>query len=280
MDGCEDSDRNGRFDAKETTNFNPAEDQEKSCDAPTVEITSPAEGSRDDDCVVSLQGKVTSEFALTGLTALVTSGSQSSSTDMAWSGSAPNYTFAQNVPLFPGDNLVMVSAVDEGASSTAYVHLSCTATRDVHIQLSWPQVGSDVDLHFTNPQGSTCYYGNTSPDWGVPGDNSDNPYLDVDCITSCTLENIYLNKPEAGTYQIRVNYFNDRDLGPTGATVRLWVAGTLHEFGPYYLSDGQDWNVATLKLPEGTVTPGDSPSAVASWLVTAPIEIPYSSFSK
>ena len=51
--------------------------------------------------------------------------------------------------------------------------------------LSWDTNLHDVDIHLV--QGGRqyftpddCYYANLSPDWGVPGDQTDNPFLDVD----------------------------------------------------------------------------------------------------
>jgi len=262
IDGCEDTNRNGRLDAGETSNFDPTEGNEKECPAPIVDITSPASGSSDDDCVITLEGTINSETDLTSASVLVTSGPQSNRFDLAWSGSAPDYSFSQEIPLFSGDNLIMVTAVNQFGSASDHIYVECTMViRDIHVQLYWPLLGSDVDLHLIRPGGTywsipdDCHWRNMNPDWGVPGDPTDDPELDIDCITSCTLENIVLSRPVTGTYSVKVHYYSDHDLGPTTASVRVWVQGVRHDFAAY-LVDGQVWSVCTIDWPSKVVTPG------------------------
>jgi len=262
IDGCEDTNQNGKFESGpgETSNFDPL--SEKECPAPVVDITSPASGSSDDDCVIGLQGTVTSDTNLTSLSALVTSGTQSNRFDLAWSGSAPDYQFSQNIPLFSGDNVVLVNAVNEFGSASDFITVICTtAVEDIHVQLSWPLLDSDVDLHLIRPGAVSwgsgdCYFNNMNPDWGVQGDPSDDPELDIDCITGCTLENIVLSKPENGTYSVKLHYYWDWDLGPTSPSVRIWVQGTRYDFGPQYMTDNQVWDVATIEWPSKVVAGG------------------------
>jgi hypothetical protein len=257
LDGCEDTNHNGRLDGTgETSNFNPAEDQEKDCDKPTVTITGPPNGSNDADCLIDLAGTVDSPTALTYLTASVTADGQSSSFDIGWSGVLPDFSFGQDVPLFSGTNLIIVTAINEGASGDAFIFVECDQAKDIHIQLTWPLLGSDVDLHFIRPGGTyftapgDTYYGNPNPDWGVQGDPGDNPLLDVDCITDCTVENITLSRPETGVFTIKVHYYSDHGLGATSATVKVWVRGALTTYGPFFLGGtGTVWDVATITWP-------------------------------
>ena len=86
------------------------------------------------------------------------------------------------------------------------------------------------------------------------GDPDDNPSLDVDCITSCTIENIVLEDAFNGTYTIKVHYYSDHGRGPGSPRVRVWVAGQQLDFGPRQMSNGQVWDVATVVWPAGTVT--------------------------
>ena len=95
-----------------------------------------------------------------------------------------------------------------------------------------------------------------NPDWGVIGDLSDDPQLDIDCITQCTLENIVLSKPEDGTYAVKLHYYSDHNLGPTSPSVRIWVQGTRYDFGPQYMTDNQVWDVATIEWPSKVVAGG------------------------
>ncbi len=98
--------------------------------------------------------------------------------------------------------------------------------RAYHLRLTWTTFGADVDLHFIPPNGATCSFRNRSPDWGVAGDPSDNPTLDRDCITSCTEENITVDKLTApGTYRVAVHYYYDHDRGGTTATVEILQYG-------------------------------------------------------
>lgn len=134
----------------------------------------------------------------------------------------------------------------------------------LHIRLDWPLRGSDVDLHLIRPGGAIfssddTYFSNPGPDWGTPGNRCDDPRLDVDCITSCTVENIRLGKLENGTYQVKLHYYSDHGQGPTSPRVTLWYRGTQYNFGPRSISNDQVWDVATVSA-DGTVTPQNSMS--------------------
>jgi len=117
--------------------------------------------------------------------------------------------------------------------------------RAYHIRLTWTTLGADVDLHLSPPGGTDCYYGNRNPDWGVSGDYTDNPSLDRDCITSCTEENITVDRVTApGTYRVWVHYYSDHDRGPTIAMIELFRYGQLIGAASQYLGDtGDRWNV-------------------------------------
>lgn len=108
--------------------------------------------------------------------------------------------------------------------------------RAFHIRLTWTTLGTDVDLHFRPPDGDTfvgwhytndCAYYNRTPDWGIPGDHSDDPALDRDCITTCTEENISISKVTTpGPYKVLAHYYSAHGLGPTTATVEVFQNGT------------------------------------------------------
>jgi hypothetical protein len=129
----------------------------------------------------------------------------------------------------------------------------------LHIRLTWPLLGSDVDLHLIKPGGSylgfgDCYYFNKTPDWGVSGVTCDNPMLDQDCTRGCTIENIRLSKLENGSYQVKVHYYDDWEQGPTTPRVTIWFQGNRTDYGPMTLSDEQIWDVATITWPSATIT--------------------------
>jgi centrosomal CEP192-like protein len=95
--------------------------------------------------------------------------------------------------------------------------------------------------------GSDCYWDSRNPDWGVLGDELDDPLLAIDCTHSCRAENINLNNPEPGIYQIMVNYFEY--AGDTNATVRIFFKGDLApsaEYTSVMTKDCDTWNVALL----------------------------------
>ena len=138
----------------------------------------------------------------------------------------------------------------------------------LHILLSWPKLGSDVDAHLIRPGGqmfssNDCYYSNKNPDWGMAGVTCDNPRLDVDCIQQCTIENIKLSKLEVGTYSVRMHYYSDHGLGPTTPTVTVWVQGVRYSFGPRTMTDDQVWNVCTIDWPSKTVRAAGSVTALS-----------------
>jgi len=132
---------------------------------------------------------------------------------------------------------------------------------NLHIQLTWPKLGADVDLHLIRPNGqmwsyNDCYFANMNPDWGMPGVSCDDPRLDIDCITQCTVENIRLSRLENGIYSVKVHYYWDHNLGPTSPRVTVWVQGVRYDFGPQTLTDDQVWDVCTIEWPSKRVTPG------------------------
>jgi hypothetical protein len=132
--------------------------------------------------------------------------------------------------------------------------------KTLHIKLTWPTIGADVDLHMIKPgsalnSAGDVYFANMNPDWGIVG-ACGNPTLDVDCISTCTVENIRLDKLENGSYSIKLHYYSDRDKGPTSPTVSLTVQGVAYSFGPRTMSDGEIWDVATVTWPSLAVAPG------------------------
>jgi hypothetical protein len=138
----------------------------------------------------------------------------------------------------------------------------------LHILLSWPQLGTDVDLHLIKPGGSMnssgdCYYSNKNPDWGQHGLICDDPRLDVDCIQQCTIENIKLSKLETGTYSVRLHYYSDHGLGAATPKVTVWVQGVQYNFGPQRMTNNQVWSVCTVTWPSKAVGAGGAVSVVS-----------------
>lgn len=100
--------------------------------------------------------------------------------------------------------------------------------------------------------GTDCYWDGRSPDWGVVGDETDDPLLAIDCTRSCRAENINLNRPEPGTYTVMVNYYEY--AGDTRAYVRIYFKGDVEpsaEFTSLMTNPCQGccdtWNVALIE---------------------------------
>lgn len=92
-----------------------------------------------------------------------------------------------------------------------------------------------------------CYWDSRNPDWGVLGDELDDPLLAIDCTHSCRAENINLNRPEVGIYRVLVNTFEP--AGDTRATVRIFFKGDTapsHEWTSTMSGDCDTWNVALI----------------------------------
>jgi hypothetical protein len=149
--------------------------------------------------------------------------------------------------------------------------------QDLHLQLVWdsPGVpdqtrecagcGTDMDLHFLNlalgcwtRSPADLHWRNRSPDWGRPGDTTDNCSLDRDDVSSIGPENINCDEVAAGTYRLGVNYFSDHRFGPSTATVRIYLFGSLVFERAKLLTDKQFWDVVGLAWPSAATTVRDA----------------------
>jgi hypothetical protein len=116
--------------------------------------------------------------------------------------------------------------------------------------------------------GRDCYWGGRNPDWGGLGDETDDPSLDIDCTDGCRAENINLNHPEQGLYQIMVNYY-EPNKSWTDATVRIFFKGDIlptAEFTTRMWNPCDTWNVATINWTD----PEDHP---VTWLDDSHVNI-------
>jgi len=151
------------------------------------------------------------------------------------------------------DDLINIVVGDDG---------SLIIVSDIRVTLTWTGGDyTDVDLHFIDPNGERCYYGNDITALGAE--------LDVDDVDGYGPENIIMSPGEAiaGTYYVEVNYYdNDGWVGGIDATVTI----TLHEgsaneisntYGPYHIAvydyNGSDpnawWDVASINFTTGMV---------------------------
>ena len=165
---------------------------------------------------------------------------------------------------------------DAGASACTPVTINVLATydEDISAQLVWTTPGdpdetdeglasgTDVDLHFLNVSKGCwsrapwdCHWRNKTPDWGVTGNAGDDPSLDIDDVNGAGPENINLDNPEAATYRIGVNYYDDHGFGPSTVTIRIFIFGSIVlERTKELPSSNVFWVVADVTWPAGTIT--------------------------
>ena len=150
-----------------------------------------------------------------------------------------NYS-ASGTPEFKAQTLgnyeiaLVVTDEDEYESENpAGVIVNVVPWEDLRIDLEWDLVGVDLDLHLIAPGGEyfgelDCFYGNPAPDWGVEGDATDNPSLDLDDEGSNAAEAITLQRPEQGEYVIAAHYVNSKESTTysTAPSIRVMAGAT------------------------------------------------------
>ncbi len=173
-------------------------------------------------------------------------------------------------------------------NAVARVTIRAVPQKDLHIQLVWSTpddpdetdtTGTDVDLHLAHeradglwagPAGEwDCYFRNTNPDWGVIGEVTDNPTLDIDDTNGAGPENINLAEPEIGvSYEVGAIYFRatstfgdpevDRQAEhPSYVSLRIYNRGTplVELVGQELTETMQLWHMATVTWCEGAGCP-------------------------
>lgn len=71
----------------------------------------------------------------------------------------------------------------------------------------------------------------------------------VDCVTSCTIENIILERAANGVYTVKLHYYSDHVRGPSSPR----MGNRQLDFGPQQMTNDQVWDVATIDWPAGRV---------------------------
>lgn len=159
------------------------------------------------------------------------------------------YTMA----LYVEDNMDLEAPSRECPEPQATVTIVATAEDVMHIEMWWHTpgdpnetdfTGTDMDLHLLGPTGETwgempgdCYFANPSPDWGVPGDATDDPNLELNDRDGAGPETIRLEAihhvSSLGRYRVGVEYFREESttslvgFGPSYVSVRLYLDGLL-----------------------------------------------------
>jgi hypothetical protein len=164
-------------------------------------------------------------------------------------------------PGFTADTLgtyvVGLTVTDaDGLESTnpAAVAIRVLPWVDLEVALTWDRE-VDADLHLLAPGGAywgdgDCFFGDPTPDWGVPLDVTDDPALSADVDANGGPESIALAHPSEGVYSVLVTYWNERDQADTAVVPHLVVSGegrVLFEGdGPPLAHAGRVWQAGTL----------------------------------
>jgi len=184
--------------------------------------------------------------------------------------------------------LTVTDEDNSGACTDAEYTVAVVPDDDIHLELLWdtpgdanqcdtgPEAGADLDIHFAHPfatgndvdgDGSPepwfhsfydTFWFNGGPNWGSFDPLvDDDPALTRDDTDGTGPEIIQLNNPENGlTYRAAVHYWNDHSVGPSTATVRVYIAGALAlELESPVLNSEALWEAVAIEWPSGTVTP-------------------------
>jgi len=137
---------------------------------------------------------------------------------------------------------------------------------------SGPAAGADLDLHLLHPLAEgpdidndgepngwfdapwDCFWFNPNPDWGPPGPegNPGCPEKNYDYGPESTT---FLPGEEL-TYRVGVHDWDDHGYGPSYATVRVYLYGTLaFEFADVKLQKLLTWEVCEIEWPSGKIKP-------------------------
>ena len=156
-----------------------------------------------------------------------------------------------------GTFVVGLTVVDDqgmGSINRARVTISTSPSDALHVQLTWEDSSSDIDLHLVRDPGpifdmyNDCYYlncqaGQADLGWGAPDQN---PHLDIDDVDGFGPENTTIRAPAAGHYDIGIHYY-----APHGApldipcTVKVYVHGVLRaEYRRHLYACNAYWTVA------------------------------------
>jgi hypothetical protein len=165
-----------------------------------------------------------------------------------------------------------VTTQDGRTSNPCTAELIAIPSENLWVELYWTYDDDDLDLHMTRPGYSSsalmtdndCYYANCvttwgTLDWGVWGDSSDDPALDLDDIPGTGPENINIQAPENGDFTVYVHdyQYSTGDTAPANpATVNIYVAGSLVWTGTKSITIEDSYiPFAMVSWPSGTVTP-------------------------
>lgn len=119
------------------------------------------------------------------------------------------------------------------SSNDARVTLNAIPSENLHVQLTWTDATSDIDLHLVRglgPRFSTvedCYFANCKGANGLNwGGGQANPHLDVDDTNGFGPENINIQTPAAANYTVGVHWYSG-SASTIQVTAKIYVQGAL-----------------------------------------------------
>jgi uncharacterized protein YfaP (DUF2135 family) len=171
-------------------------------------------------------------------------------------------------PKLLGEYVVELNVTDaQGAKNLVAARASNFAApaQKQMVEMFWDNTNTDMDLHFLNSPGAPvgvapddCFYQNRTPDWGVPGDSTDNPEMTQDALRGFGPEVVGYVNPISATYRVAVEFRNLHGANdPTSrVTVRIYEFGVVKgEFTKTLDQEAELWTVADIEWPSGRITP-------------------------
>ena len=168
-----------------------------------------------------------------------------------------------------GEYVAELTVTNSGgvASTPCEAVLTAEPVEALWVEMFWEHAGDDMDPHLLAPGGTLetdtdCYFANCKTtwggglDWGVLGDSSDDPILDLDDIPNTGPENININVPEDAVYTVVVHdYPGSVFTAGNPVTINIYLDGSLQWTDTRVISGEDTYNTfATIDVASGTVT--------------------------
>jgi hypothetical protein len=174
-------------------------------------------------------------------------------------------TYLFTVPLFCGTQLLKCVWSNDSGSYVAVIEIVTAdcLDADIRVTLTWDDLGFDYELHLVKEGGqindnlTDCTWTScigSSPDWGVVGDDSDNPHKDVDNTGNFGPENIFYAMPEDGTYTVMIEHWGAGAAESDGQVTINLLDHAPVVIGITDLAAHHVFTAATIEWPSKTVT--------------------------